>query len=140
MLDFIVCWLLVRHVKRVAEMKQHPTSGVIIWAVVTYFGCEILGGVVGALVLGGTGGAVLGAIAGAACGVGLALMHVNNLSDNRMETYGPTSIGPQLVGSSCVGCGQKVVSVVGAQKCRQCGAPCHDDCFAQHAAAHPVGA
>ena len=47
---------------------------------------------------------------------------------SRSEARSDADRPPQLVGQSCVHCGERIACVVGARFCPDCGLPAHDDC------------
>jgi hypothetical protein len=46
--------------------------------------------------------------------------------------YGPSDDGPQLAGSKCAYCDQKILTAVEATACRVCNAPVHVRCRKDH--------
>lgn len=52
--------------------------------------------------------------------------------DQLVGRHGPSEEGPQLAGSKCVHCAQKILSTLEASACRVCAAPLHRECRKEH--------
>ncbi len=135
MIDIIALVLLVRHVRRVAELKQQPTFGIIVSTVAMYVALEIAGVFVGLSF--SRFHAIVGGLVGAGLAIALTFVRLRAMRDGRSDGQAPASTGPQLVGAACAVCGKRIFSIKDGSRCNLCLAPCHVDCTQQHAATHP---
>jgi len=53
-------------------------------------------------------------------------------TDDLADRFGPPDSRPQLAGSKCAACAQKIMSEMEAALCRQCGAALHRGCRKDH--------
>jgi hypothetical protein len=52
--------------------------------------------------------------------------------DQLVGRYGPSDDQPQIAGSKCVSCEQKIVVVAEAVLCKRCKRPVHTECWTDH--------
>jgi hypothetical protein len=52
--------------------------------------------------------------------------------DQLVGRFGPSDDSPQLAGSKCAGCEQKILTNVEAVHCKVCNQPVHRDCRKDH--------
>lgn len=135
MLDLIGGLLFARWLGRRADEKGYPRGDFLFMGLGLYVACDVLAVFVG-LKLFGLYGALVGLIGGA-LGASIAAAIIN-AKPHRARTAqeegrsGPASTGTQLVGSSCVGCGERIASLLGAERCEHCLGAVHSDCAASH--------
>jgi hypothetical protein len=94
MIEILVIWVLAKRIGNIVEEKGRKSGWHKVLAVVLWFGGEIIGAIIGAIVVGADESAqclvYLFALLGAAAGAGIAFLIANNLSP--VVSPGPTSL------------------------------------------------
>ena len=85
MIEILVIWLLARKIGEIVKQKGHRSGGYIFLTIVLWIGGELVGAIIGTILafeLGLSECLVYPfALAGAACGAGLAYLIANNVSE-----------------------------------------------------------
>ncbi|NUP12819.1 MAG: hypothetical protein HOW73_42820 [Polyangiaceae bacterium] len=136
MCELIGLGLLLRHVGALAEHKGHNAGPHKMLAVLLWFGLEIPIGLAGLLATGRVAGFAFGLI-GCCIAAAISIGHVAALpfqprNEQEEGRSGPGSVGGQIVGSPCGGCGERIAIIRGTDRCPECSAPCHGDCLKTH--------
>ena len=98
MIEILVIWLLARKIGEIVKEKGHRSGWYIFLTIVLWIGGELVGAIIGTILafeLGLSECLVYPfALAGAACGAGLAYLIASNVSEKR-----PTPVGAEAVPS-----------------------------------------